>query len=431
MPLHHQDQLFHHLALIFLNEIIFINIHCDIAEKNNLEDSMKILLTTESYYPNIDGGAIAQHNLVQELNKMGHEISVIAPGSSFRNIVEEDNGIKIFRTRAVKLPLYMKSRYYFSPFPVFKVGKIIKNYKPDIVHICSPYPISISAMLWARKKDIPVLGSIHILPENMISPFFRLESYKVFEKYSWQYLVYFFGLVDWLTAPTKTGAEMYIKRGLKKNITPISNGLKTDLFNPDNNGEYLRKKLNLPKKNIVLYTGRINEEKNLDVLIKAIPYVAKQIDAHFLICGEGGDYKQMLMDLTRELKADDHTTFTGFLDWKDYPNVYSIADVFAMPAESELQSLVTMEAVASGLPVVVVNKGALPELAGMDNGLVFEPGNSKQMADCIVKILLDEKLRKNMGLKSLELIKKHSMESVGTQYEKLYEKILNNYPKKK
>jgi len=392
---------------------------------------MKILLTTESYYPNIDGGAIAQYNLVNELTKHGHEIYVIAPGFSFKNTVEEDNGTRVFRTRAVKLPLYMKSRYHFSPFPLFRIGKIIKQFKPDIVHICSPYPISISAMLWARKKDIPVIGSIHILPENMISPFFRFESYNLFERYSWQYLVYFFNLVDWTTIPTKTGADMYIDKGLKKNITPISNGLKTEIFNPGNDGEYIRKKYDLPKKNIVLYTGRINEEKNLDVLIKAIPYVVKQIDAHFLICGEGGDYKQMLMDLARELKVDDHTTFTGFLDWKDYPNVYSIADVFAMPAESELQSLVTMEAAASGLPVVVVNKGALPELASMDNGLVFEPGNSKQMADCIAKILLDEKLRKNMGLKSLELIKKHSMESVGSQYEKLYEKILSNHSKKK
>ena len=390
---------------------------------------MKILLTTESYYPNIDGGAIAQHNLVHELTKHGHEICVIAPGFSFKNTVEEDNDTRVFRTRAVKLPLYMKSRYHFSPFPLFKVGKIIKQFKPDLVHVCSPYPISISAMLWARKHDIPVIGSIHILPENMVSPFFRLKSYKVFEKYSWQYLVYFFNLVDWTTAPTKTGADMYINKGLKKNITPISNGLKTEIFNTSNDGEYLRKKFNIPEKNIVLYTGRINEEKNLDVLIKAIPYVVEQVDAHFLICGEGGDYKQMLINLAKRLKIDDHTTFTGFLDWKDYPNIYSIADVFAMPAESELQSLVTMEAAASGLAVVVVNKGALPELANMDNGFVFEPKNSKQMADCIVKILLDKKLRKNMGLKSLEVIKKHSMKSVANQYGELYEKVINLYEK--
>ena len=96
---------------------------------------MKILLTTESYYPNIDGGAIAQYNLVNELTKHGHEIYVIAPGFSFKNTVEEDNGTRVFRTRAVKLPLYMKSRYHFSPFPLFRIGKIIQKYRQDRVGI--------------------------------------------------------------------------------------------------------------------------------------------------------------------------------------------------------------------------------------------------------------------------------------------------------
>lgn len=391
---------------------------------------MKILLATESYYPNIDGGAVAQHNLVQELEKKGHEICVIAPGYSFKNTVEKENKTKIIRTRAVKLPFYMKSRYCFSPFPLFKIGKTIKKFKPDIVHICSPFPVSISAMLWARKNDIPVIGSIHILPENIVSPFFRLKSYDYFMELSWRYLVYFFNLVDWATIPTKTGANMYISKGLKKNIKPISNGLKTEMFNPKNDGDYLRKKFGLPWKKIVLSTGRINEEKNLEVLIKAIPHVIEKTDAHFLICGEGGDYKQKLIDLTKELKVEDHTTFTGFLDWEDYPNIYTIADVFTIPAESELQSIVTLEAVATGLPVVVVNKGALPELASNGNGLIFEPQNYKQMAECIIRILTDDKLSKNMRLKSLELIKKHTIEAVADQYEKTYEKVIELYNSK-
>jgi glycosyltransferase involved in cell wall biosynthesis len=390
---------------------------------------MKILLATESYYPNIDGGAIAQYNLVKSLKKRGHEVSVIAPGFSLRKKIEIKDGTTIYRTRAIKLLYYMKSRYYFSPFPFFEVRKIIKKIKPDIVNICSPYPISISAMLWAKKYGIPVIGSIHVLPQNMLTPFFNLKIYKIIKKYTWKYLVYFFNLTDWAIIPTKTGANMFIKRGLKTNITPISNGLETEIFNPKNDGEYLRKRFNLPDKNIVLFTGRINEEKNLDVLIKSIPYVLKKIDAHFLIVGSGGEYKNKLMNLAKKLHIMDYITFTDFIDWKDYPNIYNIADVFAIPSESELQSIVTMEAIASGLPVVVVNKGALPELANMNNGFIFEPKNSKQMAEYIDKILSNEELKKTMGENSLELIKKHSMESVTYQFEKTFEKVIDIYYK--
>ena len=392
---------------------------------------MRILFATESYYPNIDGGAIAQHNLVLELKKRGHEICVIAPGYSHKSIIEKEDGITIYRTKGVKLPLYMKGRYHFSLFPIFQIKKIIKKFKPDIVDICSPYPIGISTYICARKQNIPVVGSIHILPENMITPFHKLKNLKKIKNYFWRFLTYFFNLVDWTTIPTKTGAEIYKKKGLKTNITPISNGLKTEIFNPSNDGEYLRKKFVLPDKNIVLCTGRINEEKNLDVLIKAIPQVIKKVDAHFLIVGSGGDYKQKLINLTRQLNVDNNTTFTDFLDWDDYPNIYAIADLFTMPSEAELQSIVTMEAVASGLPIVVVNKGALPELASMNNGLIFEPKNSKQMAECIVRILTDEKLKKTMGANSLRLIKEHSMESVAVKFEETYDKVLSQYISRK
>ena len=130
------------------------------------------------------------------------------------------------------------------------------------------------------------------------------------------------------------------------------------------------------------------------------------------------------MKLTQELGVDTHTTFIDFLDWTDYPNIFTLADVFVMPAESELQSIVTLEAIASGIPPVVVNKGAVPELASAGKGLVFEPQNSNQLASNIITILSDETLRNTMKKNSLKLSKQHSMNAVGTQYEQVYEKTL-------
>ncbi|MCK5261280.1 MAG: glycosyltransferase [Thermoplasmatales archaeon] len=391
---------------------------------------MKILFATESYYPNIDGGAVAQHRLVHELVKRGNEVGVLAPGFSFKNSVEQDNGSTIFRLRGVTLPFYMNNKYHFSPFPIFQLKKIIKTFKPDVVDVCSPYPIGASTLACAKKYGIPVVGSIHILPENMLSPFLNSRYYNMMNKYSWKYLVYFFNLVDWATIPTQTGADIYVNRGLKTKITPISNGVNIEVFNPNNNGEYLRKKFNIPKENIVLYTGRMSSEKNLDVLVKAIPHVLKEIDAHFLFCGSGGGYKQKMKKLTEKLHVSDNTTFIDFLDWKDYINIYSLGDLFVMPAEAELQSIVTMEAIASGLPAIVVNKGAVPELVNLDNGLLFDPRNSKQLASDVVKILSDKNLRNTMSKNSLELIKKHSMNYVGCQFEEVYESVIESYKNK-
>jgi glycosyltransferase involved in cell wall biosynthesis len=386
---------------------------------------MRILFATESYFPNIDGGAIAQHRLVKELVKNGNELAVIAPGFNFKNSIEKDDGSIIYRPRGLTLPFYMDNKYHFSPFPIFHINKIIKKFKPDIINICSPYPIGLSSLICAKKYKIPVVGSIHILPENMLSPFLNFKYYKKLKNYAWEYLVYFFNLVDKTTIPTRTGAEMYMERGLKTSITPISNGVNTKIFTPKNNGDYLKNKFNIPNKKTVLYTGRISSEKNLDILIQSIRKVLKKIDAHFIFCGSGGTYKQKIQKLSKSLKVDKNTTFVDFLDWDDYINIYSLADLFVMPAEAELQSIVTMEAIASGLPVVVVNKGAVHELASADNGLLFESKNIQQLADNIVKILSDNKLKNSMSKKSLKLIKKHSMEFVGKQYENLYRDLLN------
>jgi len=384
---------------------------------------MKILFTTESYYPIIDGGAIAQHRIVHELIKKGHDVRVIAPAFSFKNTVEKENGSTIYRPHAFVLPFYMNNKYHFAPFPLLYVKKIIEEFKPDIINVCSPYPISICAMILAKKNHIPLVGSIHILPENVLAPFFSSAWYPIMVKYTWSYLVYFYNRVNWATIPTQTGAVMYQEKGLKTSVSPISNGVNTEMFKPTNKGEYLRERFNLPEKPLILYTGRINQEKNVDVLVKSIPFVLKNVDAHFLFCGSGG-LKPDMVKLTQQLGVDAHTTFIDFLDWADYPNIFTLADVFVMPAESELQSIVTLEAIATGVPPVVVNKGAVPELASAQNGLVFEPQDSTQLAKNIITILSDEKLRNTMKKNSLKLSEQHSMNAVGTQYEQVYEKVL-------
>ena len=387
---------------------------------------MKILFTTESYYPIIDGGAIAQHRIVHELIRRGHDVRVIAPSFSFTNTIDDDSGSTIYRPKAVVLPFYMNNKYHFAPFPFFYVKKIIDQFKPDIINICSPYPISLCAMIQAKKRHIPVVGSIHILPGNILAPFFETPFYHTMVKYTWSYLIYFYNHVDWATVPTQTGAVMYQEKGLKTPVTPISNGVNTELFKPTNNGKYLRKQFHIPEKPLVLYAGRINQEKNVDVIVKAIPSVIKEIDAHFLFCGSGG-LKPEMIALTKQLGVTDHVTFIDFLDWADYPNIYALADVFVMPAESELQSIVTLEAIASGVPPVVVNKGAVPELARDGNGLVFEPKDSPQLAQHIITILSDKKLRDAMKKKSIQLSTQHSMSHVGSQYEQVYETVLKKH----
>ncbi len=166
----------------------------------------------------------------------------------------------------------------------------------------------------------------------------------------------------------------------------------------------------------------MNQEKNVDVLIKAIPTVLKSIDVHFLFVGSGS-LKNRMMSLTKTLGVSGHTTFVDFLDWQDYPKVFALPDVFVMPGESELQSIVTLEAIASGVPAVVSNKGAVRELVSNENGLVFEPQDSDHLAAQLVRILSDDQLRALMKQRCVQLSQSHAMSAVAAQFEEVYAKV--------
>jgi glycosyltransferase involved in cell wall biosynthesis len=387
---------------------------------------VRILFTTESYYPNIDGGAIAQRQLVKQLLKKGHDVRVVAPGDRFFNYCDSHDGYPIYRPRGLTLPGYMSNRYKFSFFPYFQVKKIIESFQPDVINACSPYPNSLSALRIARKKNIPFVGSIHVLPQNMLAPFLHKRIYEFLEPYAWKWLIWFFNNCSHTVVPTRTGADMFQEHGLQVNITPISNGIDSKRFNPSNDGTILREQFHIPNKPLVLYTGRINEEKSLDIFIKAIPLVLQSVDAHFLFVGSGGKYRQFLIALTKQLRIEKDTSFISFLPDNVFPDIYSLADLFVMPSEAELQSIVTLEALASGLPVVAANKGAVPELVTLDNGLLFNSGDSQHLAHQIIQLLEDDHLRSTMGNKSLEIVQHHTLDFVSSEYEKIYQLLLSS-----
>ena len=390
---------------------------------------MRILLATESYYPNIDGGAVARRSLAMRLKKRGHEVAVIAPGFRPENYHEEIDGIKIYRTSGRVLPLYPD--YRFSVFPFFEVKKVLREFRPDIVDINSPYQIGLSTLIWTKKMNIPAVGTIHVQPENMLMSVHRTKFlFNIMENLSWFYIINFFNRCDYVTSPTQTAIDLMRAHGLKAKAQPVSSGIDLNVFNPENDGHRLKEKYSLPDKPTMLYTGRISGEKRLDVLISAMPKILNTMDAHLVICGDGRE-RENLEKMADKLKVSSNITFTGFISHEEFPNVYALADLFVIPSESELQSIVTLEALASGLPVVAADKHALPELVkNPGNGYLVPAGDSGAFSSNIVKILSDSDLQKSMGAASLEIVKEHSLKNTILKFENLYNNTIDSFKSK-
>lgn len=390
-----------------------------------------LLLATESYYPQVDGGAVFERNLAWAMSKRGFDVHILAPAPDFKNHKEIDGPTLIHRLKSFKIPfLQGKRTAAFLPHPA--VEKIVRKIKPDIIHIHNPFGIGQAALAAAKKFKIPALATNHLLPENLLNFIARLrfiEKSKILQKINWFFIVDFHNHCNFVTSPTQTAVNLLVDNGLKTKARAVSNGVNLKKFRPANPGtaNYLRQRWSMGPGPVVLYTGRISGEKNLDVLVKAFALVVQKIPRAQLMLGGAGREEENLLKLAKKLNVREKVFVSGFLAPKDFPHLYHLGAVFVISSTAELQSIVTMEAMASGLPAIGVNKYALPELIQKDkNGFIFRPGDYKTLASQIVKILQNEKLRKKMSRESLKIIKKHAFENTVAEYEKLYLKLISS-----
>jgi len=387
---------------------------------------MKILIATDTYYPDVNGAAYFTYRLAAILARRGHSVCVMCPSRSSRNTVSDDTGVMVYGIRSIPLPGHLN----FRISPLFVSGIIrgtVKEISPDIVHIQNHFLIGKQAVGAAKKLGIPVIGTNHFMPENLVHYLHPpRDAEKWLQQSAWRQCVRVFEQLDFVTTPTKTAAALLKKAGLSKDVVPISCGIDLERFKPTNDGLYLKRSFAIPNnKPVLLYLGRLAKEKRIDVILRSLPDILRVTSVHLVLAGIGKE-KPKLEELTRKLGIQEAVTFTGFVPDKDLPNIYRIADLFVTAGIAELQSIVTMEAMASGLPVVAVNAMALPELVhDGENGYLFADGDSQMLAQKVIAILSDQTMRVQMSQKSLDIIKDHDINEVVEKYESIYKKIAN------
>lgn len=384
---------------------------------------MKILIASESYYPNISGVAVFSHNLAKKMVEKGHRVYVIAPSPKFTPYEEMCDGVKIYRLPS-KINRY-RHGFYISKSPNRKVQKILREIHPDIIHLQDPAMICFSALIEAKKQNIPIVITNHFFLEYVVSylPYLKPIHFIILFILT-HYLNWFYAKADVLTCPTKTIAEHFIKTGIKIKVEVISNGVDLSRFMPYyGDSDLVCQKFNIPYKlPLILYVGRLDAEKNVIQIVKAAPEVENKCKAHFVILGSGKE-KEKLIALCEQLGVRNNFTFIDFIPYEDrmLPLIYQASSIFVNPCPIETQSIVTLEASATGLPIVGANSGALVELIENGvNGYRFESENPEDLAQKIISILEKPSLAKKMGEKSVEIVEEHLVEDTFNKFEEIY-----------
>jgi len=265
----------------------------------------------------------------------------------------------------------------------------------------------------ARRRGIPVIATNHVMAENILD-FTTLPPLldKLFVKLAWDDAHRTLSMSRAVTTPTRKAADFLEATIDITGVIPVSCGIDRANYRPD---------LTPRDANRVLFVGRLTTEKNIDVVLRAVAQLDPALHVTFDIVG-GGDQRRHLEQLTHQLGIEDRVTFHGHTSEEQLRDLYSRASVFAIASTAELQSIATMEAMASGLPVVAADAVALPHLVhDGENGYLFEPGNADELAARLTDVLTatpEERLR--MQRASLDGVVIHDITRTLDTFEALY-----------
>jgi glycosyltransferase involved in cell wall biosynthesis len=211
-------------------------------------------------------------------------------------------------------------------------------------------------------------------------------------------------------------------------IDTIPNGVVVDKFTGSYDPETFRPRFANAEEKLVLYVGRLVYEKGADVFIKAGVKVLQNLDAKFVIVGDG--YKKNdLMKLAWDSGIGHKVFFTGFIDVDTLRQLYHTADVFVVPSLYEPFGIVALEAMAARTPVVASNVGGLSEIVDHETtGIHVYPGNSDSLAWGILRVLenprLSTKLREQAYRKVNAL---YNWDRIAGQTEATYSQTYDEY----
>jgi glycosyltransferase involved in cell wall biosynthesis len=380
-----------------------------------------------TYHPALNGQSVFTVNLAEGLREAGHSVAVVFPEA--RSITRERNGVQLEPQGSLSLRFFHEESYL--PLKFSGVRRVFERFQPDILHVQDHYPLSVVAVRQARELGIKAVGTNHFMPANLAPyvPGARLIR-PVFERALWSWMLRLYQRLDLVTAPSRAAVNLLRAQGLRAPALPVSCGTDLRRFHPQPgvDRDACRRRYGLaPERPLLISVGRVDAEKRLDVLIRAMQYVEGR-ELEFAIVGEGAAESE-LKALVRSLRLEQRIHFLGRVPNEDLPVLLNSADAFGMASEAELLSIASLEAMASGLPMLLADAMALPELVTPgENGYLFAPDNPREAATAINRLLNEQDQWGRMGRASLERAKAHSLEVTVERYATLYVEVLENAP---
>ena len=356
----------------------------------SLETLRRMVLVTGNYINLADGASMTLHRIVGMLTELGVEVAVVAPTAGDAELPAAAKMVNVpsFRgpVQGYRVPLGLGRRAVAE----------IERFGPQLVHVASPDPASIAAMRFARRHGLPITSTFHTNFPAYLKHWGPWTSRLV--PWAWRMMRWFYGQCDSVYVPTPSIGEELRAHGVLADWAILARGVDERSFGPHYRSEAWRRAWGLdPDDRVVLFCARIVWEKGLRTLVSALDHLrASGLEHKVVVVGDGVQRPWLQEHLP-------YATFTGFLAGEQLARAYASADIFLYPSTTDTFGNVTLEALASGLPVVGARAPGTRSLVEEgENGILVAPDDARGFAEACAHLLSDDMRRRRMAHRALE-----------------------------
>jgi glycogen(starch) synthase len=389
---------------------------------------MKVAFITFEYPPFVQGGAgIYAHNLTKELARLGHEVHVITGKATGGERESVEAGVFVHRIGLLNKPFLAAVSFWFS---LRKDFASLENQAGgfDIVHGNGLSDFS----LGQRTVSSPRVITIHHLTSTTLRALGASLAKRVRNVRGESGISSFIEPLCIRRASRVIAVSQFTKQDIisvygipESRIEVIYHGARPENYVfPEENKLRFRSSLGIESQPMILFVGRLVPRKGVDILLRALPQVIREMDVRLVLAGSGNqrDYQQ----LAQSLGISDKVIFLGHVPDDTLSLLHSSCDLFVLPSRLEGLGIVIIEAMAAGKPIIATNAGGIPELIESGkNGILIEIGEEKELASAIIQMLGDKSLSRAIGENNREKVReRYSWEVAARQAERLYSDLI-------
>jgi 1,2-diacylglycerol 3-alpha-glucosyltransferase len=373
---------------------------------------------TNAYHPVVNGVVRSVDAFRRSLIALGHNVFVFAHQSSNY----EDSEPFIFRYPAIELPVAnnLPVAIPISPF----IDRVLPLLKPDVVHSHHPFLLGRTAAHKAAELDLPFVFTFHTRYRDY-SHYVSLNQKLVKEAID-RWLGDYMEHAHHIIAPSASIRDLLAEEyGVTTQVTVLPTGIDLEPYRQAD-GRGIRQQRGWQEKTILISVGRLAKEKNWETLLKAVHAVVQSGESVRLAILGGGDDRADLEAYCQELGTAEQVEFVGVVPFDEVPDYLKAADIFVFASVTETQGLVTMEAMAAGLPVVAVEASGTSDAVSHGREGLLTANDSQALGEAILAVVRNPELRQQFRAAALARAQTFAIQTQAKKLTAVYEQAIED-----